>query len=195
MKYVGDISKEDARVLGRLGYGGRVLEFGMGGSTQVLAQVARHLTSIETDPEWLKRTRNNLETLKIDPSKYDLKPYFKWPDAVKGLEFDFIFVDGVDEMRFPFAIMAFPLLKIGGVLAFHDTRRGPDMQNFLNTVLQFKDEAGVIFLNRMDSNISGFHRKARQPYADWNKTENKEPWQTGAVPPPENWPELMEDIL
>jgi len=196
MKYIGDISKEDAHVLGILGKGGQVLEFGMGGSTQVLAQVAEHLISVETDPDWVVRTRGNLDALGIDPKRYDLIPYFKWPEFVRPLrkKFDLIFVDGVDEMRFPFAIMSFPMLKVGGFMCFHDTRRTPDMANFLNTVLNFKDEIDHSNLNWRSSNISCALKKMPEPYVDWNKVEKREPWMTGAVPPPADWVKKVKGV-
>ena len=196
MKYIGDISIADAKVLARLGEACEVLEFGMGGSTQVLAQESFHVISIETDPLWLARTRTNLDALGVDQAQYDLIPYFKWPEFVRPLnkKFDVVFVDGVDEMRLPFAIMAFPFIKEGGIMAFHDTRRQPDMQNFLNTILHFHNEIRDVKLNWLSSNISLFTKKKLEGYVNWNETEKKEPWMAGAEPPPINWPKMVEEV-
>lgn len=57
MKYVGDLSREDASLLERYARGARsVLEFGAGGSTQIIAQAlpeGASFLSLDTDARYV----------------------------------------------------------------------------------------------------------------------------------------------
>src|SRR6267378_847360 len=61
LRYIGDISREDAALLARTAAGARrILEFGAGASTQVLAISApqgAEIVTVETKPEWVASTR------------------------------------------------------------------------------------------------------------------------------------------
>ena len=198
MKFIGDLSKYDASVLEKYGkWATTILEFGMGGSTQILAQSllpGHHLWSMDTDSTWIARTQKNLDTLQVPHDKYTLLEYDLGLDGTNGYMFDLIFDDGVDDERFPFGICTFKKLKLGGWFLMHDTRRRGDMRNFLDLVMAYKDEIGEVKLNMNGSNISGFTRKDVESYYDWNKVEGREPWQYGEAEPPANWPSLLKGV-
>jgi hypothetical protein len=195
VKYVGDLSKYDATVLEKYGkWSGQTLEFGMGASTQILAQCSVNrckVWSMETDPNWIARTKRNLDILGVPPSCYMLMDYDLALTQCDGALFDLIFVDGIDEERFPFALATFQRLKYGGWMLFHDTRRMPDLRTFLDVLLAFKDEVGDVKINMDHSNISGIQRKIAEPYYDWRVEESRTDWMIGAEEPPENWPEML----
>lgn len=194
MKYIGDLSHQDARILEFFASRyNRILEFGCGGSTQIMAQALKeggHITSIDTAPEWIKRTERNLEILKVDPSRYTLVPYEYWRDHCIGT-YDLIFVDGVDSKRMVFGRTAWHLLEVGGTIIYHDTRRIGDLRTAVELMMEHFNEVGDVFINLDGSNLSGFQRKAPEPYRDWNVDEGREPWMSGGVEPPDNWPELL----
>src|SRR5438270_8420588 len=116
LRYIGDISREDAQLLSRYAAGARrMLEFGAGASTQVLAQSApegAEIVTVETDSGWIGRTRRNLQLLGVT-REVKFVPYRGFWRALRG-PFDFIFDDGIDRRRREFAEHAWPLLAVGG---------------------------------------------------------------------------------
>jgi hypothetical protein len=200
VKFVGDLSKADAKVLVKYGkWAQHILEFGMGGSTQIFAQSMPvdpicKLWSMDTDPQWIARTKLNLDLLGIPEGRYRLMDYDLSLEGCDGNMFDLIFDDGIDMERFNFGLCVFKRLKIGGWFLMHDTRRRGDLRNFLDLVLAYKDEIGQVAINMGGSNISGFQRKVPEPYVNWDKEEGKEPWQYGGEAPPDNWPELVKEV-
>lgn len=198
MKFIGDLSKYDASVLEKYGkWATTILEFGMGGSTQILAQSLQpghKLWSMDTDPVWINRTKTNLDVLKVPETRYKLMDYDLTFEGCDGYLFDLVFDDGVDSERFPFGMCAFKRLKLGGWFMMHDTRRRGDLRNFLDLILAFKDEVGEVKINMSGSNISAFQRKAPDGYVDWNKAEKRDPWMYGEAEPPSDWPSLLKGV-
>jgi hypothetical protein len=193
IKYIGDLSRADAALLARYAGNSRaVLEFGVGGSTQVIAQSLAEgsvFISLDTDPGWIMTTQENLRRLGVG-ARCNLRRYDEWPPA-ETARFDLIFDDGADHLRIDFALRSFPLLTIGGALLFHDTRRLQDVRNVSCLVETFFEEIDLIHLNeRIDgvsSNITVIRKKAREPYADWNDTEARPAWAIGYGPVPEDF--------
>ena len=194
MKYVGDLSRQDAALLERYARGARaVLEFGAGGSTQIIAQAlpaGASFLSLDTDPRWIATTQENLRRLGVADC-CQLRRYEDWtPDATR---LDLIFNDGVGHLRRDFALRSFPLLAIGGALLFHDTRRLQDIRNVLALVDVFFEEIEHVHLNESaegaSSNITVVRKKSREPYVDWNVAEKRPPWAYGlGVVPEDFWP-------
>jgi hypothetical protein len=187
IKFCGDLSLEDADLF--MYYGRQspaILEFGMGGSTQLFAQCMPKLfISLDTSPEWMTTTQarlNQIET-KTQPEFYVYEDFFKLDTKPK---FDLILVDGVDHLRRDFAVAAWPLLNEEGIMIFHDTRRFQDFQNAAWVAHLFHNEVSEIQVNEpasngASSNITVIYKKRLEPYVNWNYTENKPQWAYGDI--------------
>lgn len=173
IEYRGDISRQDAQLLVEYASSSnRILEFGPGASTQVMAWAASsdaELVSVETDPWWIKRTQKNLADLGIfRPVEFLL--YGTEPAG----EFDLIFVDGADDKRLEFASVMWPKLEAnGGCMLFHDTRRGNDLAAALQMALSFLGEVRRISINEGESNITVVEKRPRLDYVNWNIVEGR----------------------
>lgn len=180
-RFIGDLSLQDADVLAQWSDRSRdILEFGSGGSTQLLAQSnANSIISVETDPSWIERTRKNLAKIpNARPVKFvDYTNYF-------DREFDLILVDGVDNLRQQFALDTWQYLRVGGVMMFHDTRRFRDFQNVAWVAQSYFNEICQIDVNARasdgnSSNMTVIHKKINEPYQNWNRVEGKPRWTYG----------------
>lgn len=180
-KWVGDLSLADAETLVRFGQQSkRILEFGVGGSTQILSQCMPDVQiSLDTSLDWIGITQTKMKQI-TNRSEVAFYDYSNLDTIIASqLEpFDMIFVDGVDNLRFEFAMKTWSLLKVGGVMVFHDTRRVNDVANVLNTALNHFAEVKGIDLNIADSlgktsNMSVIYKKIAEPYENWNLTEGK----------------------
>jgi predicted O-methyltransferase YrrM len=190
LRYIGDISREDAALLARSAAGARrILEFGAGASTQVLAQSAAEgaeIVTVETKPQWVERTRENLRLLGI-PREVRFVPYRGFWRAVEG-PFELIFDDGPDRLRAEFAERAWPMLAVGGCMLFHDTRRPRDARVALRQVERVFLEVASVQLNPEGSNLIVVRKQSPQKYVDWNVAEGRARWEYGhADPPPALW--------
>jgi len=182
LQFIGDLSLLDATVLRSYGFSSRVLEFGSGGSTQIFAQSADEVVSVETDPVWIARTQNNLNLLKYhNPVKFVPYDLFKYEGS-----FDVVFVDGVPSKRLDFAIRAWNCLKPGGCMIFHDTRRFEYFKEAAWIMQLHFLEIKDISVNHADSNMTVINkRNATLEYVNWNETENKPKWAYGIGDLPE----------
>ena len=180
--YVGDLSKADAKILKDLAEKSeRILEFGVGGSTQILAAYGKGkapIVTVETSLEWIGWTKNNLNLLGITREVLFADYYTFLPME----EYDLIFDDGADEFRLPFAYKTWPQLKEGGYMLFHDTRRGRDVQNIADFIVKFSPEIESVFINKDHSNITVIKKKKAEFYENWNVVEGREPWGSGYEP-------------
>src|SRR5258706_1824903 len=194
--YIGDISKNDAFVLQEYASSAdSILEFGCGASTQVMASsvvvdatgIVPVIISIDTEPSWIEKTKENLKILGVNKEVH----FYDYRDFIDHIlidkPFDFIFVDGVDSLRREFAIKIWPFLQVGGVMAFHDTRRGHDFRNVLEVLATFQDEIGEVKFNTLQSNITVIRKKPAAPYDNWQISEKKKPWQLGYGDPPQEF--------
>lgn len=178
IRFIGDLSKEDAELLFHLSMKHfNILEFGAGGSTQIFAQgLPQNLWSVETDPEWIGKTKANLALL---PKKTDpvFLPFGEFPKR----QVDLIFVDGVWAMRLNFALSAWPLLAPDGIMVFHDTRRWFDAQNVFSVCNRYSNEVQTVDMNLWDTNCSIVRKRMRTAeYVNWNESEGKPKWAYGA---------------
>jgi len=191
-KFVGDLSLSDAELLERYASRARrVLEFGVGGSTQIIAQsiaVDATFLSLDTDPAWIDVTQDRLRRLGV-ADRCRFFPYEGWREAVTAISptFDLIFDDGVDAHRREFGLESWKLLEPGGFMIFHDTRRFGDFVN-VAWLLQthFEEVAEARFNERVGyeaSNISVVLKKKREPYVDWRFVEGKPMWRYGGLEP------------
>lgn len=183
IKFIGDLSIQDAKVLVKLGSQAKhILEFGAGGSTQIFAQCKpKTLISVETDLHWVQLTEKRIKKLS-DITEPLFINYGRHPQQ----PFDLIFVDGVDNLRKEFAIDTWNLLTVGGVMVFHDTRRFIDFANAAWIAQLHFNEISKIEVNVDDSNMTVIYKKQYQPYENWNYTEGKPLWAYGGVPDTED---------
>jgi spermidine synthase len=193
-KFIGDLSLQDADVLAN--YGKRspvILEFGVGGSTQLFAQCKpEKLFSVETDPAWVNLTKSRLAKIedKTDPL---FLTYNDFSSVTETHKFDLIFVDGVDNLRRDFAIKTWSSLKDNGVMIFHDTRRHQDFQNAAWVAQLYFNELEWMDVNCRasdfkSSNMTVLFKKPHEPYVNWNHAEDKPLW-AYSIPGTDN-PEL-----
>ena len=193
-KVIGDLSLQDAELLERYVSRARaVLEFGVGGSTQIIAQSlpeGAKFATIDTDPSWIAVTKERLAKLRV-ADRCSFLEYDGWMPGAMGVSplFDIIFDDGVDHLRRQFALDSWVLLEPGGFMLFHDTRRFGDFVNVAWVMQSFFEEVEDVYCNQrvdgVSSNISVIKKKAREPYVNWNYSENKPLWMYGgfgAVP-------------
>lgn len=182
--YVGDISRADAELLRMLALNSAaILEFGCGASTQVLAAyTAGKVISVDTDQSWIAKTDRNLRRL-----GYRGKVSFVTYENFESVSSDLIFVDGLNELRLPFALKCWDDLVVGGSLCFHDTRRTEpygkaelsDVQMVCAVIECHSREIGSVFLNKDASNITIINKRPPLLLEDWAKAEGRTPEQLG----------------
>ncbi len=157
--YIGDISHEDAIVLSQFAAtSAQILEFGVGASTQVLrAYSTGEMISVDTNLEWIERTKSNLALLGITTT-VDFRTLSSIPGDGR---YDLAFVDGADELRLPFAISSWSALVPGGHLMFHDTRRHRDFLYVTHLASMCAGNVESLTMNCNQSNISIVKRRIR----------------------------------
>lgn len=182
--YVGDLAREDARVLADLArQAHRILEYGVGASTQILAQSAGpnvKIQSLDTEGYWIHRTQAILDVLvaghRVRLNRFDRLT--ELDDLIDG-SFDLIFDDGHEDLRLEFGLATWRMLKTGGRFVLHDTRRRGDVGNVFFLAARYFREIERIDLNPEGSNLSILHKCAPKPYVDWNKREDRAGWEMG----------------
>lgn len=182
--YVGDLSRGDAVHLAALARGARrILEYGVGASTQVFAQVADpavEIIGLDRSDYWLERTRVLLDELAPGrPVHLERFERLSVLDRFADGAFDLIFDDGEDDLRLEFGLAAWRLLPVGGRLVLHDTRRRRDIANALALAHRFFREVERVDINPGDTNLVILHKSAEKVYANWNRTEGRASWEVG----------------
>lgn len=187
IKFIGDLSLEDADLFVYYGKRSpRILEFGVGGSTQIYAQCnPKLLWSVDTSPDWIKITQSRLDMIESKTAPV----FYSYDDFMRSNhkpEFDLILVDGIDNLRRTFAVDTWPLLSEQGVMIFHDTRRSQDFLNAAWVAHLFHNEISEIKVNEpasngKSSNLTVIYKKKIEPYVNWNYTENKPSWAYGDI--------------
>lgn len=181
-KFIGDVSLQDADVLCQYASKSkRILEFGSGGSTQLLMQSgSESVTSVETDPFWISITKKRIEQIQSQTSL----TFSDYTTEFNDQKFDMIFVDGVDHLRRQFAVETWKYLEPNGVMLFHDTRRARDFENASSVAQLYHNEIYRIDVNQpasngLSSNITVLHKKPLENYVDWTTVEGKSAWAYG----------------
>jgi hypothetical protein len=199
LKWIGDLSLQDAHLLHHyiLTTNGNIIEFGVGGSTQIIAQTmkgSRKLISIDTSPEWMELTERVLKLLKC--KNYFFVHWEQWSkrSGLSNLDVGLIFNDGYVELREQFGIDTWPLLMPGGLMIFHDTRHLSVIRNITRLIEVYHNEIEDVRLNEKwhgcSSNMTAIRKKNHEPYVNWNHIENKPQWRYGHPeygPPPANY--------
>lgn len=184
IEFVGDLSIADAKLLAQLGVEStHILEFGVGGSTQIFAQCQPiKLMCVDTDAGWIERTKNNLSRITSPFTAPSFAPYdlFKFEGV-----YDLIFVDGVPDKRLDFAMRAWPILDTSGRMVFHDTRRFEYFREAAWVMQSFFNEVRCVDINLNDSNLTIIEKGPARVYENWNLTEGKPMWAYGSGDIPE----------
>jgi len=177
VKFTGDLSINDAELLEHYSRcSSDILEFGVGGSTQIFAQTAKKPgLSLDTDLRWVKTTQNKIDELGVS---WNFKPLLEWEPSGS---YDLVFVDGNDAYRRRFAHQSFPLLRVGGHMIFHDTRRAMDIANVTSVIGLHFNEIDAVYFNQWHSNMTVIRKKTNEPYVNWHKVEGKPEWMYGEI--------------
>lgn len=190
---VGNIDREDVEALAKLAkQSSRILEFGTGGSTQCFRQWAplnAWIWSVDTDPKWQERTKENLHKLQADEDVTFLA-YDGWREHFHDHAwFDLVFVDGLFERRMEFARRAWPLVQPGGMLCFHDCKWGEVAAMAYQLAAENFLEVISVQPRIYGSNIIAITRGVELP-APCPAPPPLEPWMTAhnMEAPPEWWP-------
>jgi predicted O-methyltransferase YrrM len=189
IKFIGDLSKQDVSVLIKyIKKASNILEFGVGGSTQIICKIKKksaRFISIDTSQDWIDRTIDNLQLLSIK-ADVNFFLYGNWEQSIEGISFDFIFDDGVPDLRKDFGLTVWKYLNVGGSLLIHDTRTIERIRDVELIIDNYYLEIDSILANTNHSNITVITKKMKEPYTDWNIVENKRAWEYGQGVPPKN---------
>jgi hypothetical protein len=189
IKFIGDLSEQDVAVLIKyIKKASNILEFGVGGSTQIICKIKKksaRFISTDTSQNWIDLTIENLQLLSIKPA-VTFYLYESWEQSIEGMTFDFIFDDGVPDLRKDFGLRAWKYLNVGGSLLIHDTRTIQHIRDVEAIVDNYYLEIDSILLNINHSNITAIRKKLEEPYSNWNIVENKQAWEYGEGVPPIN---------
>lgn len=188
----GDLSRADAVSLALLCRGKDVVEYGVGGSTIILSQVAKSLTCFDTKQTWLEKTKESVNKLPNKTCEPDFRPILKEKhdnSSVTGLGFncDVIFSDGWAAMRIHFILEFWPYIRECAIT--HDSRAiyaGNIVKKFMDAydptvkdnkkfpwgVNPYISSLQKIEWNYLESNCCiFFKRNTSLIWEDWKKTE------------------------
>lgn len=173
----GDLSRRDAEVLLELCQDKAVVEFGVGGSTLLIARVASSLRSYDTSSEWLGRTAARIR--QIEPELSCIPEFTLVKDVADSIpECEVLFIDGRGDDRFKW-LKFFPRCN---VLICHDSLgdtggHGPTLYHVMAEL--FKDRDCVEHLERADFHYKDsnmvvvYSRPEPIKYQNWNLTETE----------------------
>jgi len=193
MKFIGDLSKQDVAILQEYTSKAKtVLEFGVGGSTQIIAQsCSGYIHSIDTSSEWINTTLENFKRLSItQPVNFEL--LVDWLIYNDVNTYDVIFNDGIPKHRNMFSLQAWKLLNFGGVMIYHDSRIPSHIDDILCLYQKHWLEIESILVNHNDSNMTIIKKRLPVEYVNWNVAEDKPLWMQGLEKPPRNFLNLLK---
>ncbi len=192
----GDLSRADTVVLTQLCRNKHVIEYGVGGSTVLLAQVAKSVLSYETKPVWAERAREQLAEVSNKTCEPIIHIIGEKHDgsSVEGIgrQCDVLFSDGWAAMRGAFVVEFWPYIRDCAIT--HDTRAtyaANVVKHFFNSFLPTDKSVNIwghpysaslrtIEWNYMESNMCVlFKRNCELLWEDWKKTEagnNRQGW-------------------
>jgi predicted O-methyltransferase YrrM len=196
VRYIGDLSKQDVKVLVEFSTRSKnILEFGVGGSTQVMAQSTKgNITSVDTSIEWINLTKDNLNILGITKD-VSFVIYDDWKRRNYNTKYDMIFNDGISNLRQEFMELTWDLLKVGGHMIFHDTRVNVHKDTIIDLYIKKWSEIEHILVNTDDSNMTVIKKKRHTPYVNWNKKEGREAWMRGTGNRPDDFLKRVSTVM
>lgn len=173
----GDLSRADVHVLHDLCVDKHVVEFGVGGSTLILARCARTLITYDTDRTWLSRIQARIGCLNYKTTEPIFNHVTDIPESIP--ECDVLFIDGYGPQRAGWTTFFLKCTTMVLHDSLGDTGSGPTIDNLMS--LLFKDKNIVEHLNKIyvhynDSNCIVITRRPKPiKYINWNivETENR----------------------
>jgi len=181
----GDLSRADVVALALLCRDKKVIEFGIGGSTILLSQVAKKVITYEHDQIWIDKIKPKLN------DKVEVRLIEKDTSSIKniGEECDVLFNDGHSLLRSPALIEFWPYIKDCAIL--HDSRMtyaGNCVKKFIDSFVPnyepskgnpnklpdnpFTGSLRSIEWNYLESNtVVMFKRNCTLKYENWKITE------------------------
>ncbi len=197
MHFIGDLSENDATILGEKAIRARrgILEFGCGGSTQLLANFSRPtvpMRSLDTEWLWIEKTQANMRRLGIlreDPVDFQEWRPGKNDEEVTEGDWDLVFIDGLRAQRLPFANIAWRKLAIGGCLLWHDCRRPVDLGEILSFVGEHSNEVAALYLSIGESNLAAISKRNYLQQENWQAGTARWKFGGGSPPSPLPWPQ------
>lgn len=197
--YLGDLSRADADLIAdAASRAASVLEFGVGASTQILAQCCppgARIVALDTEAGWIDVTRRTLAEIGA-PREVTFDPYANLK-AHLAHGYDLVLDDGLRKRRLEFALAAWPRLAPGGTFLLHDTRRAKDLATAIELFRRFAPEIATVAVNPGASNMTILRKQAPKEWADWNEAEGRPSWMQSAAAPgrPADWLEILRRSL
>lgn len=171
-RYIGDLSRADMQVLAEYAMTHRrVLEFGAGASTQILALRGDQNAAfycVETEQSWIDRTSDNCRRLGARHPIY--LSWLGW-QQLQAQEFDLVFNDGLLELRDEFASRAWRMLGEGGSLLWHDCRAATSSRDIVTFVGENYAEIESVSLSYRESNIAVIRKRVAIREGNWHEHE------------------------
>jgi len=197
--FIGSLSIQDAIIFSKqVENCQKVLEFGCGASTQIIAQCSNKdslIYSVDTNQKWMDGVKEFI-TNEMSINKNISFVSFENKNSIKEKDFDLIFDDGLAKNRLDFALWSWSKLKSNnGKLIIHDTRR-PGEINLVSTIFQkYGNEISNISVNPNHSSLTIITKKELEPYSDWNVVEKRQSWMQSIFVDkrPENWKEIIKN--
>jgi predicted RNA methylase len=176
----GDISRADVVVLYEMArkVNGPILEFGVGGSTIILAaSTDGKVISVENELSWTNRTRNNLELyglkhkvkfIQVDYKQKSSVPYKSLMDNKPEL----IYIDSLSNTRPDTFHAIFPLAAKGTEFLIHDCRNRGCTNMFMDIFKEHSNDIEFIYPCYRESNMFYIRKTYNErKYVNWNVEE------------------------
>lgn len=163
----------DVHVLYETCAGKHVVEFGVGGSTLILAQCAASVVSFDTDATWIDRTAHKLSKLENVTAVPQLRFSADVPEEIP--QCDVLFIDGYGPHRKQW-LKHFHKCKL---MICHDslgdTGSGPTLYHIMSDLFADKDIVELldktIYHYRSSNMVLTYKRDQPIKYVNWNISE------------------------
>jgi len=190
--FIGDLSQADAALISahaKIASG--ILEFGVGGSTQLFAANARDIAvivSVDTSQEWIDKTIYHLQELGC---KTPVR-FIKYEEFTGAGTYGLIYNDGAYNLREEFARKYWGCLHDNGRLMIHDTRRGYEASWVSRFIADHWSTISNVAINAADSNMTIITKCSEVKYSNWNVGKPK--WQVDGINKPDDWVSTLREL-
>jgi len=176
VKIQGDLSRSDVINLCRLCDGKRVVEFGMGGSTLLLARCCATLDSYDTSEEWYNRITAKVSQIPNKTCEPKLTLGEQVPEDIPSC--DVLWIDGCDAHR---GLWLEKFFDKAPLIIVHDGRRPWDVSQVFEVVRPNFSRVKTLHINYDESNLLLIEKRLSPlEWENWNVTERDDnranPW-------------------